>query len=369
MSELTGADQSMYALRAHRRGGPEQLVYELAPRPPLGIGDVLVRVQAASFTATELGWPSTWTDRLGRDRTPVVPAHELSGVVAALGFGTTGLTAGDEVYGLVDWYRDGAAAGYVAVEARNLALKPATVDHVQAAAVPLAALTAWQALFDHGRLEAGQAVLVHGAAGGVGSFAVQLAHAAGGRVVATGRAPDLELLAELGADQVIDAGQRRFEETVGPVDLVLDLVGGDVALRSWPLVKPGGALVTVVGGTPTGPPRPDARWVFFVVEADRAELAELGRRIDGGRLRAIVSRVWPLAEGGQAFQAKQHGGLPGKAVLQVADQRQGPLWRATHPCRTASPRPSARQEAGGQADAGRGPVRSPTAPVEADHDP
>jgi NADPH:quinone reductase-like Zn-dependent oxidoreductase len=317
MTEPTGADQSMHALRAHRRGGPEQLVYEQAPRPPLGIGDVLVAVHAASFTPTELHWPSTWTDRLGRDRAPVIPGHEVSGVVAELGYGTSGLAVGDEVYGLTDWYRDGAAADYVAVEARNLAPKPTSIDHLQAAAVPLAGLTAWQALFDHGRLQSGQRVLIHGATGGVGTFAVQLAHAADADVLATGRAPDRELLTELGAAEIVDVTQQRFENAVDGVDLVLDLVGGEVASRSWPLVKPGGALVTVVGGTAAGTPRPDARWVFFVVEADRAELAELTRRIDAGRLRPVVGRVWPLAEGRQAFEAKQRSGLPGKVTLQV----------------------------------------------------
>jgi NADPH:quinone reductase-like Zn-dependent oxidoreductase len=321
MSRQVAANRPMRALRAHRRGGPEVLVYEQAPRPPLGIGDALVQVHAASFTPTELAWPSTWTDRLGRDRTPVIPAHEVSGVVAALGFGTTGVEVGQQVVGLTDWYRDGAAAELVAVEARNLAPKPASIDHLQAAAVPLAGLTAFQALFDHGRLQAGQAVLVHGAAGGVGSLAVQLAHAAGAHVVATGRAPDGELLAGLGAEQVVDVERQRFEDAAGRVELVLDLVGGEVAGRSWPLVKPGGTLVSVVGGGAVGPPRPDARWVFFVVQADRAQLAELGRRIDAGALRPVVGRAWPLAEGRQAFQAKQHHGLPGKVVLRVADQQ------------------------------------------------
>jgi NADPH:quinone reductase-like Zn-dependent oxidoreductase len=312
-------DRLMWALRAHRRGGPDELVYEQASRPPLSIGDVLVAVHAASFTPTELDWPSTWTDRQGRDRTPVVPAHEVSGVVAALGYGTSGLSVGDEVFGLTDWYRDGAAAGYVAVEARNLAAKPSSVDHLQAAAVPLAGLTAWQALFDHGHLQAGQTVLVQGAAGGVGTFAVQLAHAAGAQVLAAGRAPDAALLAGLGADQVIDLDRQRMEDAVDRVDLVLDLVGGELASRSWPLVRPGGVLVTVVGGTPAGTPRPDVRWVFFVVEADRAQLAELAHQVDTGSLRPVVGRSWPLAEGRQAFQAKQRGGLPGKAVLQVID--------------------------------------------------
>jgi NADPH:quinone reductase-like Zn-dependent oxidoreductase len=319
MRRQVDVDRPMQALRAHRRGGPEELVYEQAPRPPLGIGDALVRVHAASFTPTELGWPSTWTDRLGRERTPVIPAHEVAGEVVALGFGTSGVEVGQQVFGLTDWYRDGAAAEYVAVEARNLAPKPATIDHVQAAAVPLAGLTAWQALFDHGRLQAGQAVLVHGAAGGVGTVAVQLANAAGAQVIATGRAPDRELLTELGAAQVVDVERQRFEEAADQVDLVLDLVGGELPGRSWPLVRPGGTLVTVVGGTAVGPPRQDARWVFFVVEADRTELAELGRRIDAGQLRPVVGGVLPLAEGRQAFEAKQHGGVPGKVVLRVAE--------------------------------------------------
>jgi NADPH:quinone reductase-like Zn-dependent oxidoreductase len=198
--------------------------------------------------------------------------------------------------------------------------KPASIDHLQAAAVPLAGLTAWQALFDQGRLQAGQRVLIHGAAGGVGSLAVQLAHAAGAHVIATGRAPDHELLAKLGAEEVVDVERQWFEEVAGRVDLVLDLVGGEVAGRSWPLVGPGGALVTVVGGTAVGPPRQDARWEFFVVEADRAQLAELGRRVDTGELQPVVGGVLPLAEGRQAFQVKQHGGLPGKVVLHVADQ-------------------------------------------------
>jgi NADPH:quinone reductase-like Zn-dependent oxidoreductase len=320
MGERAGSEHAMRALRAHRRGGPEQLVYEPPPRPPLGTGDALVRVHAASFTPTELAWPSTWTDRQGRDRTPVTPTHEVCGVVAALGFGTSGVEVGQQVYGLTDWYRDGVAADYMAVEARNLAPKPTGIDHVQAAAVPLAGLTAWQALFDHGRLEPGQRVLVLGAAGGVGSLAVQLAHATGATVVATGREPDGDLLPELGADQVVDVQRQRFEQVAGQVDQVQDLVGGEMAGRSWPLVRPGGALVTVVGGTPAGAPRPEVRWVFFVVEADRDELAELGRRIDAGQLRPVVGGVLPLAEGRQAFQAKQHGGVPGKAVLRVAEE-------------------------------------------------
>ena len=307
----------MTALRAHVRGGPERLLYESAPRPIPGVGDVLVAVHAAGVTPTELEWPSTWTDRAGRDRRPVVPGHEFSGVVVGLGPGTTGVGVGDPVFGIADWYRDGAAATHLAVEARNVASKPLTVGHTAASCVPLAASTAWQALFVHGRLREGQTVLIHGAAGGVGVFAVQLARSAGATVVGTCREPKA-LLDELGATRVIDVEHERFEDA-GPVDLVLDLVGGDVALRSWPLVRPGGTLVTAVGGVRRGRPRPDARWVFFVVEPDRRLLAELARSIDAGELRPVLGATFPLSEGRRAFEAKLDGGVPGKVALSVVE--------------------------------------------------
>jgi NADPH:quinone reductase-like Zn-dependent oxidoreductase len=211
-------NQSMWALRLHERGGPEQLACEQAPRPYVGTGDALVRVHAASFTPTELTWPDTWVDHAGHDRRPTIPAHEVSGVVEELGYGTVGVTVGQAVYGLTDWYRDGAAAEYVAVEARNLAPKPTSLSHVEAAAVPLAGLTAWQALFDYGRLLAGQSVLIHGAGGGVGVFAVQLARAAGAAVIGTGRAWAREVVTELGAATFIDIERERFEDVVGQVD-------------------------------------------------------------------------------------------------------------------------------------------------------
>src|SRR5215813_4463866 len=194
-------NQSMWALRLHERGGPEQFAYEQAPRPYVGTGDALVRVHAASFTPTELTWPSTWVDHAGRDRRPTIPGHEVSGVVEALGYGTVGVAVGQAVYGLTDWYRDGAAAEYVAVEARNLATKPSSLSHVEAAAVPLAGLTASQALFDCGG---------HGAGGGVGVFAIQLARAAGAAVIGTGRAWARELVGELGAGSFIDVERERF---------------------------------------------------------------------------------------------------------------------------------------------------------------
>jgi NADPH:quinone reductase-like Zn-dependent oxidoreductase len=309
--------KTMIALRARMSGDARELSCEEVPMPSPGIGDVLLQVHAASFTPTELKWPSTWVDRAGKARPAPIPAHEVSGVVVALGYGTTGFAVGDEVYGLTDWYRDGAAAGYVAVEARNLALKPRSLDHVRSAAVPLAALTAWQALFDHGGLSAGQSVLIHGAGGGVGVFAVQLARGAGAHVVATGRQWAEDLVRDLGADQFVDTERQRFEEVAGEVDVVLDVIGGEIRRRSWALVKPGGVLVSIVP-PPEEVRHPGARGVLFVVEPDRAALSELARRIDAGELRSIVGEVFPLERGREAFEAKRRSGVPGKVVLQVA---------------------------------------------------
>ena len=311
-------DTTMLALRARAAGDSAHLVSERVPLPVPGIGDVLVRVHAASFTPTELDWPSTWADRAGQPRAAPILGHEVSGVVVALGRGTTGFAVGDAVFGLTDWYRDGAAAEYVAVEARNLAPKPASLDHVPAAAVSLAGLTAWQALFDHGRLAAGDTVLIHGAGGGVGTFAVQLARRAGARVVATGRAWSAELARDLGADEFVDVDRQRFEEEAGDVDLVLDLVGGEGRERSWAVVKPGGALVSVVAAPAAEEARRrGARGVFFIVESDRAALLELARRVAVGELRPIVGDVLPLERGGEAFAAKRRSGVPGKLVLRV----------------------------------------------------
>jgi NADPH:quinone reductase-like Zn-dependent oxidoreductase len=305
-------------LRLHEKGGPRQLVFEDAPLAPVGIGDVRITVHAASFTHTELDWPSTWVDRAGKDRRPIIPAHEVSGVVATLGYGTTGPAVGDEVYGVTDWYRDGAAAEYVAVEARDLAPKPATLTHVQAAAMSLAGLTAWQALHDHGGLMAGQTVLVHGAGGGVGTWAVQLARVAGARVLGTGRGHSRKQVTELGADRFIDIDSEPVEGIGREVDPVIDLVGGDVLDRSWSVLKPGGTLVSIVEHpSARAPKESNARSVFFVVEPSRAQLVELGRMIDAGELRPNVGTVFPLAQGAEAFRAKQNGGVPGKVVLEV----------------------------------------------------
>ncbi|MFC7845854.1 NADP-dependent oxidoreductase [Streptomyces sp. NPDC001046] len=283
--------------------------------PHAAENDVVVRVHAAGFTPGELDWPATWTDRAGRDRTPSVPGHELSGVVVGLGYGTTGLGVGQRVFGLGDWARDGSLAEYVAVEARNLAPLPADVDHTVAAALPISGLTAWQGLFDHGRLTTGQTVLVHGAAGGVGSLAVQLAREAGARVVGTGRAGSRETVLGLGADAFVDLRSDRLED-VGEVDLVLDVLGGEILDRSTALVRDGGTLVTVAE-----PPRirpENGRAVFFVVEPDRVRLADLVRRVRDGRLRPLVGDVRPLSEAPAAFAP---GGkrAPGKTIIRVSE--------------------------------------------------
>jgi NADPH:quinone reductase-like Zn-dependent oxidoreductase len=292
--------------------GIEGLVYEDAPDPRPAIGDALVRVRAASFTPTELTWPLR-TDRAGHDRVHVIPAHEGSGVVVALGYGTAGLSVGDEVYGLIDGYRDGWAAEYVAIEARSLAPKPATADFIEAAAIPQAGLTSWQALFDHGHLQSGQTVVIHGAGGGVGSMGVQLARWAGAHVIGTGRAGARRAVLDLGADDFIDVERDGWETAVGQVDLAYDAIGGDVLARSPAIVKPGGALVSVMAPPQTD--RDDIRTVHFVRDPSGAQLREITRLVDQGTLRPQVGAVYPLADAREAFMAKSTQHIPGKVVL------------------------------------------------------
>lgn len=302
----------MKAIRIHERIGIEGLVYEEVPAPTAVTGEVIVRVRAAGFTPGELEWPSMWIDRSGRDRAPSIPGHELAGVVTELAYGTTGLAVGDRVFGMTDWFRDGALAEYVAVQARHVARLPDAVSDIQGAALPLSGSTAWQGLFDHGALRAGQTVLIHGAGGGVGAFAVQLARNAGARVIGTGRAGVGALVRELGAESFIDVERDRFEE-VGPVDLVFDTVGGELLDRSAAVVAPGGALVTIAA-----PPRVTpaaARSVFFILEPDRAQLTELAAQVAAGTLLAQVGATFALADTRKAFYAKN--GVPGKVVLTV----------------------------------------------------
>lgn len=296
-----------------RAAGTAGLSLSDLPSPHVAENDVLVRVHAAGFTPGELDWPGTWVDPAGRDRAPSVPGHELSGVVAELGYGTTGLTVGQRVFGLAAWSRNGTLAEFTAVEARNLAPLPADIDHTVAAALPISGLTAWQGLFDHGRIVAGQSVLIHGAAGAVGSIAVQLAREAGARVIGTGRAADRDRALAFGVHTYVDLGSERFED-VGEVDLVLDVLGGDVLDRSAALVRAGGTLVTIAE-PPKVLPR-DGRAVFFIVEADRARLVDLAERVRTGRLRPAVGDVRPLAEAPAAFVEKRR---PGKTIIRVVE--------------------------------------------------
>ncbi|WP_169945321.1 NADP-dependent oxidoreductase [Microbispora sp. H11081] len=282
------------------------------PEPAAAINDVVVEVHASGFVPTELQWPSTWTDRRGRDRTPSIPGHELAGVVTALGYGTTGLSVGQRVFGLTDWHRDGTLAEYVAVEARNLAPLPGDVDFTVGASLPISGLTAWQGLFDHGRLRAGQSVLVHGAAGAVGTMATQLAREFGAYVIGTGRAGDRQKTLDFGAQEFVDLGDDSLED-VGEVDLVFDAIGGDIQRRSARMIRAGGTLVSVVG-----PPeaRPDEGLAIdFVVESHRAQLGEIVRRVRDGRLRTNIGDIATLDGAVAALNPTER--RKGKTVIRV----------------------------------------------------
>jgi NADPH:quinone reductase-like Zn-dependent oxidoreductase len=282
------------------------------PDPQAAINDVVVQVHASGFVGTELTWPSTWTDRVDRDRTPTIPGHELAGVVTALGYGTAGLSLGQRVFGLTDWYRDGTLAEYAAVKARNLAPLPDDVDFTVGASLPISGLTAWQGLFEHGRLRAGQSVIAHGAAGAVGSMVTQLAREFGAYVIGTGRAADRQSALDFGANEFVDLDNEALEG-VGEVDLVFDLIGGDIGKRSARLIRAGGTLVSIVGPPEALPA--DGLAVDFVVESDRAQLGEIVQRVRDGRLRTNIGTVSTLDDAVAAFNATKR--RPGKAIIRV----------------------------------------------------
>jgi NADPH:quinone reductase-like Zn-dependent oxidoreductase len=311
----------MAALRAHRRGGPEQLIVEQAPIPQPGEGEVLVAVHAAGITFDELTWDLSWTRRDGSDRTPVIPSHEFSGVVVGLGVGVEEPAVGREVFGLVPFDRDGAAAEFVVVPALAVALKPRSLDHVESAALPLAALTAWQALVDHAGLKAGERVLVQGGAGGVGLLAVELAASMGASVAATVQSGEhVALVRSRGASEVVDVARVRFEDVIGGVDVVVDTVGGATTSRSFAVLGPGGRLITL--SAPPDQRRADAAGVraeFFVVSPDAPELNELARRVDHGGLHPTISQTYPLADGRAAYESRSRPRPPGKTVLRIRD--------------------------------------------------
>ncbi|MET4118244.1 NADPH:quinone reductase-like Zn-dependent oxidoreductase [Bradyrhizobium sp. JR1.5] len=282
------------------------------PEPHAAINEVIVQVHASGFTSGELTWPSTWTDRLDRDRTPTIPGQELAGVVTALGYGTTGLSVGQRVFGLSDSYRGGTLAEYVAVEARNLAPLPGDVDFTVGAAVAMPGLTAWQGLFVHGRLGAGQSVLVHGAAGAVGSMVAQLAREAGAYVIGTGRAADRQKALDFGAQEFVDL-QNDVLEDVGRVNLVFDVIGGDIAKRSADLIQAGGTLVTIAGPIEARPT--DGRAIDFVLVSDRRQLGEIVQRVRDGRLRTNIGNIATIEDAVAVLNSTKR--TSGKTIIRV----------------------------------------------------
>jgi NADPH:quinone reductase-like Zn-dependent oxidoreductase len=296
-----------------RAAGTAGMTLQERPTPHAAENDVIVRVHAAGFTPGELDWPGTWTDRAGRDRTPTIPGHEVAGVVEALGYGTTGLTVGQRVFGVADWTRDGSLAELVAVEARNLAPLPADIDFVTAASLPISGLTAWQGLFEHGGLRSGQTVLVAGAGGAVGTTVSQLARAAGAFVIGAGRAAQRDRALEAGAHEFVDL-EEEGAATSRQADLLFDALGGAVGARLAEFVRPGGTVVAIPG--PPSTTRTDIHATFFVVETDRAQLTELADRVLSGHLRTFVGDVITLEQAVTAFAAGTS--TPGKIVVQVA---------------------------------------------------
>jgi NADPH:quinone reductase-like Zn-dependent oxidoreductase len=311
----------MAALRAHHRGGPEVLTFERAPVPVPADGEVLIAVHAAAITFDELTWEETWL-RDGADRTPTIPSHEVSGVVAAMADDVTDFEVGDELYGLIRFDRDGAAAEYVTVPAADLARRPMGVSHVVSAALPLAGLTAWQALVDHAQVRAGERVLVHGGAGGVGALTVELAGILGADVTTTVRSDAHALVTGLGANHVIDTRTEDFAEDDPVYDVVVDTVGGETLDRSFTVLRPGGRLVTLSAPPPAG--RAEEFGVtatFFIVVPDRGQLIKLAKLVDADRLHVAIAETFPLREGRAAFESGRRAHRhPGKTVLSVRDQ-------------------------------------------------
>jgi NADPH:quinone reductase-like Zn-dependent oxidoreductase len=307
----------MKAFRLYGSRGSERVVLEEIPTPEIGAGQVLVRVHATAVTPGELEWYPTLHTPKGDPRSRQILSHEFSGVIEEVAPGITGLEKGDAVYGMNNWFMDGAAAEYCITTPTEIAPKPKTLDHAHTAAVPISGLTAWQALFEHGKLEAGQKVLIHGGAGGVGSFAIQLAAWKGASVATTVSEPNAEFVRGLGAVQVIDYQKSRFEEVVDDADVVLDLVGGDTLRRSFTAIKKGCRVVTVATNAESSED-PAVKRAFFIVETNREQLIELAKLIDTGKIRPIISEVFPLEKAAQAYFPAQKKALPGKFVIRVS---------------------------------------------------
>lgn len=311
--------ETMKAVRLHAYGGPEALRYEDTPRPVPGAGEVLVRVHAAGVNPVD--WKireGLYKDELGH-KLPLIPGWDFSGAVAALGPGVTGLKPGAEVYGFPDLSRDGAYAEFIAVRLDEIAPKPRSIDHIHAAAVPVAALTSWQALFDTARLDSGQRVLIHGASGGVGCAAVQLAKWRGAWVAGTASARNQDFLRDLGVDQAVDYESVLFEETLRGMDVVLDTQGGTVQERSWKTLKPGGILVSIVSApSAEEAARRGARQAYLRVKPSATQLMEIASLVEAGLLRPYVETILPLSAARRAQELVGSGHTRGKIILRVA---------------------------------------------------
>lgn len=307
----------MKAIYLKQKGGAESLMFGDLPRPQPQSGEVLVKVYATAVTPTEFQWYPTFHTQTGELRSfPIVLSHEFSGEVAALGTGVNGLNIGDAVYGVNDWFANGAQAEYCNAPATMLAVKPRLLNHAQSAVVPISALTAWQGLLERTRLQAGQRILIHGAAGGVGIFAVQLARWRGAHIIATASTANLDFVRQLGAHEVIDYRATRFEDVVHDVNVVFDAVGGETLARSWNVLKPGGKLVTVAAGSAHADEQ-RVRDAFMLVRADRCQLKQIAALIDAGDLRVSVAAVYSFDQARAAYERAQRGGIRGKVALQV----------------------------------------------------
>lgn len=312
--------QIMKAIYLEEKAGPESLLPGEIPQPRPGEDEVLVKVHATAITPTEFQWFPTFNLKSGEPRSfPIVLGHEFSGVVESLGANVEGVRVGEAVYGINDWFANGAQAEYCVAPAAGLASKPQSLDHVQSAVVPISSLTAWQGLFARAGLERGQRILIHGAAGAVGVFAVQLAHRCGAHVIASASSANLDFVRSLGADQVIDYRKTRFEDVVHDIDIVFDTVGGDTLDRSWRVLRKGGKLVTIAAQN-GGAVAQRVRDAFMLVQADRSQLMEIGILIDAGELRVFVEGVFPLSRTREAYERAQRGSMRGKIALRVVEQ-------------------------------------------------
>jgi NADPH:quinone reductase-like Zn-dependent oxidoreductase len=307
----------MKAMEVNRADqGPVLIAIEL-PQPEPGEGELLIRVRAVGVTHSELNWYPTTHAKDGTPRKGAVPGHEFSGVIAALGKNTKGFEVGQDVYGMSDWFVDGAIAEFCVTQPQSIAPKPMTLTYEAAATVPIGALTAWQGLFERAKMQPGERALVQGGAGAVGLFAVQLAHQRGAHVIATASQKNLQLVAELGADVVIDYKASRFEDRSGKVDVVFDTVGGDTLDRSWSMLNAGGRLVTIVSGLPENAEQ-RVKDAFFIVEPSQKQLLEVAKLLDAGTLKTYVNAIVPFEEASDAYSGTVRGKLGyGKVVIVI----------------------------------------------------